>query len=152
MPPPGYQRDDADCQFESLGTGLSSRIARTIVSAELYKRRQVQAIGGIAIGPSAYELPVQPDHAVRHCTINVEEYGFAGIARGYIQIFPVPNNSGRRQSSRAAAHRRGEWAFDGIIVRQIHFLPGAVIKIRSNIGHAVTQIALRALCSLIRIF
>ena len=152
MPPPGYQRDDADCQFVSLGNWIVESNRQNIVSAVLYKRRQVQAIGGIAIGPPAYELPIQPDHAVRHCAINVEEYRFAGIARGYIQILPVPNNSGRRQSSRAAAHRRGEWAFDGIIVRQIHFLPGAVIEIRSNIGHAITQIALRALCSLVRIF
>ena len=104
-----------------------------VALARLHVRRQVHAPRGIAVGPAAGELAVDPDGGVRHRAVDVEEDLAPGVGRMDVDGSPVPADTVERQPSSPAAARRGERPFDTPVVRQVERAPCAVVEIAPGV-------------------
>src|SRR5262245_55692284 len=74
---------------------------------------------------------INPDIAVCHDTVKVNEDALMGIIRGKFEMFAVPANARRKKTTGAASRIFFvKWTFDAPVVRNVEFAPFAIIECR----------------------
>src|SRR5713101_2585676 len=74
---------------------------------------------------------VDPDVAVSHNTVEVDENAPAFVICGQREVFAIPADAGRKKSACAAGWVvLVEWSFNAPIVRHVQLTPGLIIKLR----------------------
>src|SRR3989442_2361579 len=74
---------------------------------------------------------VDPDVAVSHNAVEVDENASAFVIRGQREMFAIPADAGWKKTACAAGWVvLVEWSFDTPIVRHVQLTPGLIIKLR----------------------
>ena len=127
--PPGGQRRIVEADGED------------VVLPGLEVGRQVELEGGVAVGPAADELPVEPDHRVRHRAVDLEVDTPAVVLRGRGDVLPVPAHAPPGQPGGGAVVFLVERALDAPVVRQAECAPGAVGEAWLDVGNVAAEVA-----------
>ena len=125
MPAPVYQRD-AGCAGIVGTDGKHVRL----VAAKVEVAGQLVAKADVTIRPLAQVEAVDPDIAVGHDAVEVDEDTPHSISREQREMFSIPADAGGKKAT--CSTRRVapvEWSFDTPVVRHVELAPRRIIKV-----------------------
>src|SRR5688500_16308217 len=92
-------------------------------------RREFIAETNVAEWPAAEMDAVDPDVAVSHHAVKINEHATTSPAFGNREVFPIPAYSGGSKTTCCSGRvLLIKWSFDSPIVRYIEFPPVVVVK------------------------
>ena len=101
-----------------------------ILLTEAEIRGKFHAERGVAVGPRAHFLSVEPHFGVGHRPVEVQIEALAAVFGRHLEVLPVPADAFPGQFAGISVKVGAEGALDGPVVRQVEGAPARVVESR----------------------